>query len=96
MRRIVTEDRIRHAIFEPPSTTRGFFRGRAVARFNENIESIQWDEIVFIDDSGSVRVNLPEPLASDSRLRALNAAAAEARDFADFAARIRGPAATTS
>src|SRR5436305_6497940 len=46
MRRVVSEDEIRHAIFSPPETTRAFFRGRAVARFTEQIESIQWNEIV--------------------------------------------------
>ena len=64
-------------------------RGRAVARFNENIESIQWDEIVFVDETGSLRVSLPEPLANDPVLHELNAAVAEAKDFGDFAARIR-------
>ena len=47
MRRFVTEDEIKHAIFSPPEDTRAYFRGRAVARFNDQIKSIQWDEIVF-------------------------------------------------
>src|SRR5437016_2546347 len=47
MRRVTTEDEIKNAIFNPPETTRAFFRGRAVARFNDEISSIQWDEIVF-------------------------------------------------
>src|SRR5256885_8867537 len=47
MRRVTTEDEIKAAIFNPPETTRAFFRGRAVARFNDEISSIQWDEIVF-------------------------------------------------
>ena len=32
VRRIVTEEEIKAAIFNPPETTRAFFRGRAVAR----------------------------------------------------------------
>src|SRR6266704_609826 len=47
MRRVTTEDEIKNAIFNPPETTRAFFRGRAVARFNDEMSSIQWDEIVF-------------------------------------------------
>src|ERR1700751_3787959 len=47
MRRIVHEDDIKTSIFTPPETTRAFFRGRSVARFTEEIASIQWDEIVF-------------------------------------------------
>ncbi len=89
MRRLVTEERIKHAIFEPPSTTRAFFRGRAVARFNDQIESIQWDEIVFVDESGRVRINLPEPSATDPRLRAMNEAIAQAKNFSDLADRLR-------
>src|SRR5437588_1195470 len=46
MRRITSEEEIKTAIFSPPETTRAFFRGRAVARFNDQISSIQWDEIV--------------------------------------------------
>ena len=46
-RRLVSEDEIKSAIFTPPETTRAFFRGRSVARFNDEIASIQWDEIVF-------------------------------------------------
>src|SRR5207245_10012967 len=45
MRRIVNEDEIKISIFTPPETTRAFFRGRSVARFNDEITSIQWDEI---------------------------------------------------
>src|SRR5213595_3350384 len=45
MRRVTSEEEIKTAIFNPPETTRAFFRGRAVARFNDEISSIQWDEI---------------------------------------------------
>ena len=47
MRRLVSEEQIKQAIFQPPETTRAFFRGRAVAKFNREIESIQWDELTF-------------------------------------------------
>ena len=49
MRRFVSEEEIKHAIFAPPADTRAYFRGRAVARFNSQIKSIQWDEIVFAE-----------------------------------------------
>ncbi len=64
LRRLVTEEEIKAAIFNPPETTRAFFRGRAVAQFNSRIESIQWDEIVFAAKGGSRRIALPEPGAS--------------------------------
>jgi proteasome accessory factor A len=47
VRRFLKEDEIRDAIFQPPTTTRAFFRGRSVAKFNAAISSIQWDEVVF-------------------------------------------------
>jgi proteasome accessory factor A len=72
------------AIFSPPETTRGFFRGRSVARFNEQIESIQWDEVVFANGAERERVSLPEPSTGDERLQRLNEAARDGRDFSAF------------
>src|SRR5713101_2824587 len=83
IRRIVSEDEIKMAIFTPPETTRAFFRGRSVARFNDEISSIQWDEIVFANRSQSRRVALPEAFL-DARLEALNQAARNGKDFAEF------------
>jgi proteasome accessory factor A len=83
MRRVVTEDEIKTSIFSPPETTRAFFRGRSVARFNEEISSIQWDEIVFENQSQIRRIVLPEA-ASDDRLAALNQAARNGKDFGEF------------
>ena len=82
MRRVASEDEIRRAIFSPPETTRAFFRGRAVARFTDQIESIQWNEIVLSDAGRSQRIALPEP--ADENLKRLNAAVRESATFADF------------
>jgi len=83
MRRVTTEDEIKSAIFNPPETTRAFFRGRTVARFNDQISSIQWDEIVFANGAYSCRVALPEA-AMNPRLDALNHAARNGKDFSEF------------
>jgi proteasome accessory factor A len=83
MRRITSEEEIKTAIFSPPETTRAFFRGRAVARFNDQISSIQWDEVVFTNEANSFRVALPEA-AMNPRLNALNHAARNGKDFAEF------------
>jgi hypothetical protein len=82
MRRVVNEDEIRRAIFSPPETTRAFFRGRAVARFTDQIESIQWNEIVLSGAGRSQRIALPEP--ADESLKRLNTAMRESASFADF------------
>jgi proteasome accessory factor A len=83
VRRVVPEDEIKTSIFNPPETTRAFFRGRSVARFNNEISSIQWDEIVFEDQSQLRRIVLPEA-AADARLSALNHAARNGKDFSEF------------
>ena len=83
MRRVTNEEEIKAAIFNPPETTRAFFRGRAVARFNDEISSIQWDEIVFTNQANSFRVALPEA-AMNARLDALNHAARNGKDFSEF------------
>lgn len=83
MRRMVSEDDIRRAIFSPPETTRAFFRGRAVAKFNREIETIQWDEIAFAANGTRRTVALPHP-AHDPGLDRLNAAIRKARSFTEL------------
>jgi hypothetical protein len=82
MRRLVTDDEIRAAIFAPPDTTRAFFRGRSVARFHDRITSMQWDEVVFANGKHPARVSLPDPTPSDQS-RA-HSAIREASDYSDF------------
>src|SRR6184192_654691 len=83
VRRLVKEEEIKTAIFTPPETTRAFFRGRSVARFNDQIASIQWDELVFANGALSRRVALPEAFGV-ARLDALNHAARNGKDFSEF------------
>ena len=83
IRRLAKEEEIKTAIFTPPETTRAFFRGRSVARFNDQIASIQWDELVFASGALSRRIALPEAFG-DARLDALNHAARNGKDFSEF------------
>jgi Pup amidohydrolase len=83
MRRFVTEAEIKRAIFTPPDDTRAYFRGRCVARFNSQIRSIQWDEIVFANGTSPQRVQLAQP-NDNPRLAVLNRAAREAADYREF------------
>jgi proteasome accessory factor A len=71
IRRFVSDNEVKDAIFSPPETTRAWFRGRAVARFNQAISSIQWDEIAFSNGRKSQVVKLPEP-AGGEQLEKLN------------------------
>ncbi|HEV2097159.1 MAG TPA: proteasome accessory factor PafA2 family protein, partial [Chthoniobacterales bacterium] len=83
LRRFVSDQEVEAAVGAPPETTRAYFRGCSIARFGREVESVQWDEIVFASAGGARRVALPEPFA-DARLIQLNAAARESADFADF------------
>jgi Pup amidohydrolase len=83
MRQIVTEDETKAAIFTPPSSTRAYFRGRCVARFNDAIESIQWDEMVFRNGAQPCRIRFPEA-STDARLETLNAVIRDAADCKKF------------
>jgi proteasome accessory factor A len=85
MRRIVSEDDVRRAIFQPPETTRAYFRGRAVAKFNREIETIQWDEIAFSSNGSRRTVELAHP-AHDALIERANAAIRGARTFAEMVA----------
>jgi len=82
-RRFLEEGEIKRAIFSPPTDTRAYFRGRAVAKFNSQIRSIQWDEMVFANGLNKHRVQLSQP-SNNPRLAALNTAARELADYQEF------------
>lgn len=88
MRRIVSEDEIRRAIFHPPETTRAFFRGRSVARFHPRILSLAWDEIAFHDSGNPFRVHFPHP-GHHAETARINLAMHEATDCDDLLARLK-------
>lgn len=83
MRRYVREDDIRDALFNPPDTTRAYFRGRSVAKFNNEISSIHWDEVVFNHPGGSRRVSLNQAF-NDEKLDRLNHLIRDTKAFPDF------------
>ncbi|MGA3171461.1 MAG: depupylase/deamidase Dop [Chthoniobacteraceae bacterium] len=87
MRRFITEQDIKAAIFQPPETTRAFFRGRSVARFHEQIASIQWDEVVFKTPSGPRTVSLNR-VFEDGALDRINNSIREAGSFEEFCERL--------
>src|SRR5947207_1581984 len=89
MRSLISEKEIKDAIFSPPETTRAWFRGRAVARFNHAISAIQWDEIEFRSGRAARLVTLPEP-AGDERLDALNELVDAENEFDGFFRALKG------
>jgi proteasome accessory factor A len=83
MQRIVTEEQIRRAIFYPPDGTRAFYRGRAVAKFDADIATLQWDAIAFRNGGSDFTVELPHP-AFDPDLDRLNALINDARTVGEL------------
>ena len=87
MKRFISEEEVKAAIFHPPDTTRAFFRGRSVARFHERIASIQWDEVVFKTPSGTRTVSLNR-VFEDGALDRINQIIRDAPTFEEFDARL--------
>ncbi len=87
LRRVVSDEEIRAAMTEPPTGTRAFFRGRAVSRFARSIDSIQWDEVVFLHDGRRLKVSLADAFDADA-LERLARGITTAADPAELVRRI--------
>jgi proteasome accessory factor A len=54
---------VERAVFEPPTTTRAYFRGRCLAKYADEIVAANWDSIVFdVGREPLRRVPMMEPL----------------------------------
>jgi proteasome accessory factor A len=61
--RIVTDEEIAEAVWEPPVDTRAYFRGRCLSRYGAEVFGVNWDSISFgIGDEPIKRVLMIEPL----------------------------------
>jgi proteasome accessory factor A len=83
----LSEDEIKNAVFNPPETTRAYFRGRAVARFNPQIQSIHWDEVVFGQDAYQYRVSFNHA-SREEGVERLNATIRDAKSYDDLLDRL--------
>jgi proteasome accessory factor PafA2 len=45
--RLLTDDEIAHAVTEPPTDTRAYFRGRCLAKYPDRIAAASWDSVIF-------------------------------------------------
>lgn len=60
---VVDDAEIEHAVTQPPTTTRAYFRGRCLARWPADIVAANWDSLVFdIGNDPLHRVPMMEPL----------------------------------
>jgi proteasome accessory factor A len=61
--RIVTDEEIAQAVWEPPVDTRAYFRGRCLSRYGSEVFGVNWDSISFgVGDDPIKRVLMIEPL----------------------------------
>jgi proteasome accessory factor A len=61
--RIVTDDEISKAIYDPPKDTRAYFRGRCLQKYSEEIVSASWDSVIFDLREGPLKkIFMLEPL----------------------------------
>lgn len=65
--RIVTDEEIQHAVYNPPTDTRAYFRGQCLKRYPSEVFGVNWDSISFgLPDESIKRVMMAEPLKGTS------------------------------
>jgi proteasome accessory factor A len=71
--RIVTDDEISKAIYDPPKDTRAYFRGMCLQRYAEEIVSASWDSVIFDLKEGPLKkIFMLEPLrGTEAHVRGL-------------------------
>ncbi|MDQ3663934.1 MAG: proteasome accessory factor PafA2, partial [Actinomycetota bacterium] len=68
MRRLVTEERVRAAMRQPPEDTRAYFRGRCLERYPAEVAAASWDSVIFdLGRESLVRIPTLEPLRGTRR-----------------------------
>jgi proteasome accessory factor A len=61
--RIVTDEEIQFAVYNPPTDTRAYFRGECLKRYPTEVFGVNWDSISFtLEDESIKRVMMGEPL----------------------------------
>jgi proteasome accessory factor A len=61
--RIVTDDEVSKAIYDPPKDTRAYFRGMCLQKYAEEIVSASWDSVIFDLKEGPLKkIFMLEPL----------------------------------
>jgi proteasome accessory factor A len=67
--RVVTDEEIDRAIFEPPTDTRAYFRGRCLEKYPDEVAAASWDSVIFdLPGRDSLqRVPTMEPLRGTER-----------------------------
>ncbi|GAA4813884.1 depupylase/deamidase Dop [Tomitella cavernea] len=85
MRRLVAEEQVLHAVGNPPTDTRAYFRGECLRRFGADITAASWDSLIFdVGGESLVRIPTMEPLrGTRAHVGALLDTATTARELVD-------------
>lgn len=59
------ESAIRHAVREPPATTRALIRGKCIQKFAPFVEAAQWDHITLQSGGESIKISLMDLFAPE-------------------------------
>ncbi len=81
--RIVTDDEIAKAMYDPPKDTRAYFRGMCLQRYADEIASASWDSVIFDLKEGPLKkIFMLEPLrGTEAHVRQLLTESASASDL---------------
>jgi proteasome accessory factor A len=61
--RIITDDEVSKAMYDPPKDTRAYFRGMCLQKYSEEIVSASWDSVIFDLKEGPLKkIFMLEPL----------------------------------
>jgi proteasome accessory factor A len=61
--RLVTDDEVSKAIYDPPKDTRAYFRGMCLQKYAEEVVSASWDSVIFDLKEGPLKkIFMLEPL----------------------------------
>jgi proteasome accessory factor A len=61
--RLTTDDEVDHAVMNPPTDTRAYFRGRCIDKFPDAIAAASWDSLIVDTGADALqRIPMREPL----------------------------------
>jgi Pup amidohydrolase len=81
--RMVTDDEIAKAMYDPPKDTRAYFRGMCLQRYADEIASASWDSVIFDLKEGPLKkIFMLEPLrGTEAHVRQLLTESPSAADL---------------
>jgi len=87
--RVVTDDEIAKAVFDPPKDTRAYFRGMCLQKYGDEIVSASWDSVIFDFKEGPLKkIFMLEPLrGTEAHVRQLFDESPTAQDLLQNLAR---------